>query len=37
VRLPLTELTDAEQQQVHTAMEAIWAQPDDAPPLRPAR
>jgi 4-hydroxy-tetrahydrodipicolinate synthase len=37
MRLPLTELTDVEQQQVHTAMEAIWAQPDDALPLRRAR
>ncbi len=34
VRLPLTELTETEQQQVYAAMEAIWAQPDDAPPLR---
>ncbi|SFM17399.1 4-hydroxy-tetrahydrodipicolinate synthase [Bradyrhizobium sp. NFR13] len=37
VRLPLTELTETEQQQIYTAMEAIWAQPDDALPLRRAR
>jgi|EndMetStandDraft_8_1072994.scaffolds.fasta_scaffold56934_5 4-hydroxy-tetrahydrodipicolinate synthase len=37
VRLPLTELTETEQQQIYTAMEAIWAQPDDAPPLRRVR
>ncbi|WPO44015.1 4-hydroxy-tetrahydrodipicolinate synthase [Tardiphaga sp. 42S5] len=37
VRLPLTALTETEQRQVYTAMEAIWAQPDDAPPLRRAR
>jgi 4-hydroxy-tetrahydrodipicolinate synthase len=37
VRLPLTELTNGEQRQVRTAMEAIWAQPDDALPLRRAR
>ncbi|MGM4919241.1 4-hydroxy-tetrahydrodipicolinate synthase [Tardiphaga sp. 813_E8_N1_3] len=37
VRLPLTEITETEQQQVYTAMAAIWAQPDDALPLRRAR
>jgi 4-hydroxy-tetrahydrodipicolinate synthase len=37
VRLPLTELTETEQQLVRTAMDAIWAQPDDALPLHRAR
>lgn len=37
VRLPLTELTENEQHQIRTAMDAIWAQPDDAPPQRRAR
>jgi 4-hydroxy-tetrahydrodipicolinate synthase len=37
VRLPLTELTYDEQQQLRTAMEAIWTQPDDALPLHRIR
>lgn len=37
VRLPVTPLEDADQQLIHAAMDAIWAQPEDALPLRRIR